>query len=235
VSISLAEVRAVGFDLDGTLIDTLPDLASALNGMLARLHHAQLSEEKIRMLVGDGAESLVERALAAGRRPHTPEPSAREALTLFKGIYAARMFSRSRLYPGVVPTLQVLAGAGLSLCCITNKDETLAQPLMREAGLEGYFAFTIGTRTREDRKPGPAMLLRACARLGIEAPEMLYVGDSTVDIEAARAAGCRAVAVSYGYDGRIRAGGGNPEALLAGFADIAGLGELLAPARTGRS
>ncbi|MBS0578997.1 MAG: HAD-IIIA family hydrolase [Proteobacteria bacterium] len=232
---SLAEIRAVGFDLDGTLIDTLPDLGTALNGMLARLHHAQLSEEMIRTLVGDGAESLVERALAAGRRPHAPEPSVREALTLFKGMYARRLFSRSRIYPEVIPTLRTLADAGLSLCCITNKDETLAQPLMREAALEGYFEFTIGTRTREDRKPGPAMLLRACGRLGIEPPQMLYVGDSTVDLQAARAAGCRAVAVSYGYDGRIRSGGGAPEALLAGFDEVARLAGLLQPGRTSRS
>jgi phosphoglycolate phosphatase len=227
VTAAFAGVRAVGFDLDGTLIDTLPDLASALNGMLQQLEQTQLTEARIRTLVGDGAESLVQRALAAGARAGAPEPPVREALAIFKDIYSRQMFSRSRLYPQVMSTLQSLAAAGLALCCITNKDEALAQPLMRAAGFEAQLAFTIGTRRREDRKPRPAMLLRACQRLGIEPGQMLYVGDSSVDMQAAHAAGCRAVAVSYGYDERIGRGDGSPEVLIDSLPELTALDGLL--------
>jgi phosphoglycolate phosphatase len=227
---AFADIRAVGFDLDGTLIDTLPDLATALNAMLAQFSHAQLPEARIRSLVGDGAESLVQRALAAAAQPGLAPPPAREALAIFKELYARQLFSRSRVYPGVMPTLQALTRAGLALCCITNKDETLAQPLMREAGFEPHLAFTIGTRTREDRKPRPAMLLRACARLAVAPANMIYVGDSTVDMQAARAAGCRAVGVSYGYDERIRSGAGDADALIDTIGALTSLAGVLPPA-----
>ncbi len=222
-----ASIRAVGFDLDGTLIDTLPDLASALNAMLARFGYTQLTQATIRTLVGDGAESLVERALAAGRSAGARTVESGEALAVFKEVYAAQMFRDSRLYPEVIPTLELLRGAGLPAFCVTNKDGALARPLMREAGLEPHLAFTIGTRTREERKPSPAMLLRAAAQLNITPGQIMYVGDSLIDVQAAHAAGCRAVAVSYGYDERIRLGGGSPDALISGLAELTRLGGLM--------
>jgi len=215
-----AAIRAVGFDLDGTLIDTLPDLATAINAMLLSLKHSVLTQAKIRTLVGDGAEPLVERALVAGRRAGVREVPVSEALGLFKEIYSGQMFRDSRLYPGVIATLEALQGAGLVLFCVTNKDGALARPLMREAGLEPHLAFTIGAHTREERKPSPAMLLRAAAQLNIPPAQMLYVGDSAIDMQAAHAAGCGAVAVSYGYDERIRGGAGSPDALIASFDDL---------------
>lgn len=222
-----ASIRAIGFDLDGTLVDTLPDLATAINAMLARVQYAQLTQEQIRTLVGDGAESLVERALAAGRAAgmRAVRPSA--ALTLFKEIYAGQLFRDSRLYPEAIPTLELLRGAGLAAFCVTNKDGALARPLMREARLEPHLDFTIGTHTREERKPNPAMLLRAAAQLNVAPAQILYVGDSVIDVQAARAAGCRAVAVSYGYDERIRRGGGSPDALISGLGELARLAGLL--------
>lgn len=212
-----ANIRAVGFDLDGTLIDTLPDLATAINAMLARVQYAQLPQAKIRTLVGDGAESLVERALAAGHSAGMRVVPPSEALALFKEVYAARLFHDSRLYPEAIPTLELLRGARLAAFCVTNKDGALAAPLMRAARLEPHLAFTIGPRSREERKPSPAMLLRAAAQLGLAPAQILYVGDSVIDVQAAHAAGCRAVAVSYGYDERIRRGAGNPDALIAGL------------------
>jgi phosphoglycolate phosphatase len=224
----LATVRAVGFDLDGTLIDSLPDLAAAINAMLLKLGYAVLTQAKIRTLVGDGAEPLVERALDAGRAPGARAGALGDALAMFKDIYSAHLFRDSRLYPGVVPTLEALRDAGLALFCVTNKDAALAGALMREAGLEPYMAFTIGTRTKQERKPSPDMLLRAAAQLGLAPGQMLYVGDSVIDMQASRAAGCAAVAVGYGYDERIRGGAGSPDALIANFADLSGLQGLTA-------
>jgi len=114
-----------------------------------------------------------------------------------------------------VQALRSLADAGIALCCITNKDSMFAEPLLQEAGLGGFFAFTLCADRAEDRKPSPNMLLAACSRLGIAPAEMLYVGDTSMDIAAARAAGCPVIAVSYGY-GKDHS---NSEARADGFVD----------------
>ncbi|HEV7444762.1 MAG TPA: phosphoglycolate phosphatase [Steroidobacteraceae bacterium] len=193
-------VRAAAFDLDGTLIDTMGDLAAAVNLMLGMLGAAELPEPRVRALVGNGVDQLVLRALteSLGNRPaHSAQRSA--ALALFRRLYGQRLFKHSRVYPGVVQALRSLADAGIALCCITNKDSMFAEPLLREAQLGGFFAFTLCADRPEDRKPSPNMLLAACSRLGIAPAEMLYVGDTSMDIAAARAAGCPVIAVSYGY------------------------------------
>lgn len=216
-----ARPRAVGFDLDGTLIDTAPDLATGVNGMLAALSLPPLNEDRIPGMIGDGAENLVRRSLAASQ---VPEPLAtgyfEQALAHFKHSYAAHLFDRSRVYPQVTETLRTLASAGLALCCVTNKETRLAQLLMRKAGLESLVKFTQGPPSAPKRKPSPAMLLEACTRLSVAPPEFLYVGDSLVDMQAAQAADCRAIAVNYGYDPRIRNGEGKPEALLGSIAGL---------------
>jgi phosphoglycolate phosphatase len=193
-------VRAAAFDLDGTLIDTMGDLAAAVNLMLGMLGAKELPEPRVRALVGNGVDQLVLRALteSLGNRPtHSAQRSAAHAL--FRRLYGQRLFKHSRVYPGVVQALQSLADAGIALCCITNKDSIFAEPLLREAELGGFFAFTLCADRAEDRKPSPNMLLAACSRLGIAPAEMLYVGDTSIDIAAARAAGCPVIAVSYGY------------------------------------
>jgi len=193
-------IRAAAFDLDGTLIDTMGDLAAAVNLMLGMLGANELPEPRVRALVGNGVDQLVLRALteSLGNRPtHSAQRSA--ALALFRRLYGQRLFKHSRVYPGVVQALRSLADAGIALCCITNKDSMFSEPLLQEAGLGGFFAFTLCADRAEDRKPSPNMLLAACSRLGIAPAEMLYVGDTSMDIAAARAAGCPVIAVSYGY------------------------------------
>jgi phosphoglycolate phosphatase len=193
-------IRAAAFDLDGTLIDTMGDLASAVNLMLGMLGARELPEARVRALVGNGVEQLVARALteSLGSAPtHSAQRSA--ALTLFRRLYGQGLFKRSKVYAGVVATLQYLQDAEISLCCITNKDSTFAEPLLEQADLSRFLEFTLCADRAEDRKPSPNLLLAACSRLGIAPAQMLYVGDSGIDIAAARAAGCPVVAVSYGY------------------------------------
>lgn len=200
-------IRAVAFDLDGTLIDTMGDLAASVNLMLGMLGAKELPEARVRALVGNGVETLVQRALneSVGDSPtHAAQRSA--ALTLFRRLYGHGLFKRSEVYPGVVDTLRSLSEAGLALCCITNKDSVFAEPLLRAAGLSEFLSFTLCADRAADRKPSPNMLLAACSRLGIAPAEMLYVGDSSMDIAAARAAGSPVIAVSYGY-GKDHAGG----------------------------
>lgn len=205
--VMLAErIRAAAFDLDGTLIDTMGDLSAAVNLMLSMLGARELPESRVRALVGNGVDQLVLRALTESldKRPtHSAQQSA--ALALFRRLYGQGLFKRSAVYPGVVQALQSLADARMPLCCITNKDSMFAEPLLEQAGLSGFFAFTLCADRAEDRKPSPNMLRAACSRLGISPAEMLYVGDSDMDIAAARAAGCPVIAVSYGY-GKHHAG-----------------------------
>jgi phosphoglycolate phosphatase len=197
----LAErIRAVAFDLDGTLIDTMGDLAAAVNLMLSMLGARELPEPRVRALVGNGVEQLVVRALnesVGNTSTHSAQRSA--ALALFRRLYGQGLFKRSKVYPGAVQALRSLTEAGISVCCITNKDSVFAEPLLEQAGLSGFLAFTLCADRAEDRKPSPNMLLAACSRLGIAPAEMLYVGDSSMDIAAARAAGSPVIAVSYGY------------------------------------
>jgi len=200
-------IRAVAFDLDGTLIDTMGDLAASVNLMLGMLGAPELSEARIRKLVGNGVETLVLRALndsVGSASTHAAQRSA--ALALFRRIYGQQLYKRSKVYPGVTEALRSLSDAGILLCCITNKDSTFTEPLLKQAGLSGFFCVTLCADRAEDRKPSPNMLLAACSRLGLAPAEMLYVGDSSMDIAAARAASSPVIAVSYGY-GKDHVGG----------------------------
>lgn len=178
----IERIRAAAFDLDGTLIDTMGDLASAVNLMLGMLGARELPEPRVRSLVGNGVEQLVLRALAEslGQPPaHAAQRSAAHAL--FRRLYGQNLFKRSTVYPGVLQTLKTLSAGGVSLCCITNKDSIFAVPLLQQAGLSDLLSFTLCADRAEDRKPSPNMLLAACSRLGISPGQMLYVGDSGID------------------------------------------------------
>jgi phosphoglycolate phosphatase len=206
-------IRAVAFDLDGTLIDTMGDLAAAVNLMLSMLGAKELPQLRVRALVGNGVDQLVMRALnesVGSSATHAARRSA--ALALFRRLYGQGLFKHSKVYPGVAQALRSLAEAGISLCCITNKDSVFAEPLLKQAALSEFLSFTLCADRAEDRKPSPNMLLAACSRFGIAPAEMLYVGDSSMDIAAARAAGSPVIAVSYGYGKDHAAGAGEVQA-----------------------
>jgi phosphoglycolate phosphatase len=217
-------VRAAGFDLDGTLIDTAPDLTTAVNAMLSMLGAPVLPEMRIRALIGGGVDQLVLRALKEslkGREPHEAQRSA--ALSLFGRLYGQRLFEHSRIYPDVTSALGALADAGIRLCCITNKASTYALPLLSAARLNQFFAFTLSPGCADDRKPSPNLLLAACSRFGVSPAEMLYVGDSRMDIVAARSAGCRAVAVNYGYNYGRSLEEIRPDGIIGSLTELIGL------------
>ena len=227
-----AQFRAAAFDLDGTLIDTAPDLVTAVNGVLTASGYSALPEARIRSFIGDGVEQLVLRSLNASLGTGTvPADTLAMALGQFRDLYLRELFHRSRIYPGVVDTLQGLSGAGLALCCVTNKEQGLALPLLEAAGLAQFLDFTLCAGESHERKPSPAMLLTACARLGIWPQELLWVGDSSIDIRAGRAAGCAVVAVSYGYDQSVTAGPA-ADAMIGSLSEL--LGDLNLPASIGR-
>jgi|SRR5579872_6837030 len=210
--------RVVGFDLDGTLIDTMADLTAALNLTLTALGRGALPESRVRALVGNGVEQFVVRALqeSPGDDPMDPARQA-AALELFRRLYKAHLFDLSKLYPQVEETLTALSAAGISLCCITNKHSEFALPLLEQARLAPYFEFTLCADRPEDRKPAANLLLAACTRCNVAPAGMLYVGDSVVDIQAARAAGCPVAAVSYGFNSLEVLEAARPDGVFAGL------------------
>jgi phosphoglycolate phosphatase len=192
-------VRAAGFDLDGTLVDSAPDIAAAANAMLQALGMRTLPVSHFPSLIGDGVDQLVLRALGESSGTSAPAAQHARACALYRDLYGRCLFQRSRVYPGVAAALRALHDAGVRLCCVTNKAAEFVAPLLEAAGLRSYFEFSLSPRDDGERKPSPAMLLAACTRLGTVPANFLYVGDSRTDILAARAARCVAIAVDYGY------------------------------------
>ncbi|MFM9970955.1 MAG: phosphoglycolate phosphatase [Burkholderiales bacterium] len=190
---AMPPVRAVLFDLDGTLLDTVGELSRAANRMLAALSLPPRHEHEIRDFIGRGTAKLVERCLGgeSGR--------LEEALAIFNAVYQEEAGRELRIYPGVIDGLDLLAAAGMPLGCVTNKPEVFTLPLLRDAGLAKYFSVVVSGDSVARRKPDPMPFTFACSQLGIASNSVLVVGDSANDANAARAAGCRVVCVPYGY------------------------------------
>jgi len=190
--------RAVLLDLDGTLLDTAPDLAAAANAMLAEQGLAPLPAEAVREFIGSGIAKLVERclqasglALACARL----EP----ALRSFGHHYARLNGTASQPFPGVVEALARMRDAGLRLACVTNKAAAFTLPLLEKSRLSPYLDAVVTADQVGKRKPDPAPFLHACHALGASPGESVVIGDSANDAQGARAAGCRVLLVSYGY------------------------------------
>jgi phosphoglycolate phosphatase len=217
----LEYIEVVAFDLDGTLVDTAPDLAAAANMMLVILGGRPLSEARIPALIGEGIDQLVAKVLTLSRNCIAPEPAQLStAARLFRDLYGQCLFRRSRLYPGALEALHALQSAGVFSCCITNKERRFTLPLLEAAGIAELVAFTLCAERAEERKPNPTLLLAACQRLGIAPSRMLYVGDSRSDIIAARAAGCRAVAVDYGYHRDLPLAEARPDGIISNLTEL---------------
>jgi phosphoglycolate phosphatase len=191
--------RLVMFDLDGTLLDSVPDLAAAVDSMLLQLNLPAAGIDKVRTWVGNGARTLVERALLS-QRPQPATPGDYEAaLALFMQAYADN-HRFTQVYPGVFECLDWLATRQIPLAVITNKPQRFVGPLLEEKGLAGYFRWVIAGDTLTHQKPDPEALLHVMREAGVTPEHCLFVGDSRNDVLAARAAGVRCVAVSYGYN-----------------------------------
>ena len=192
--------RLVMFDLDGTLIDSVPDLAEAVDRMLVERGRPRAGVDKVRDWVGNGARVLVRRALAGGLdHAAVGDAETEEALARFLDIYAD-CHHLTALYPGVHELLEALSTAAVELAVVTNKPERFVAPLLEQVGLGGYFRWIIGGDTLPQQKPDPAALLQVMRLAGVDAVQALFVGDSRNDVLAARAAGVPCVAVSYGYN-----------------------------------
>jgi phosphoglycolate phosphatase len=190
---------SVTFDLDGTLLDTVPDLYEACRRMLEEIGAPARSEAEIRNFVGQGMVVLVRRCLDHGMPPD--EAAMATAVASFQRHYAAVNGEMTRVFPGVAEGLAAWATTGLPLAVVTNKPAAFTEPLLARLGLDGYFTAVISGDTTPYRKPHPAPLLAACARMQRPVGGNLHIGDSKHDIETARNAGCKAIyCVPYGYN-----------------------------------
>lgn len=193
-------VQAVMIDLDGTMLDTIPDLAAATNLMLEALGRDPVSVETATTYVGKGIPRLVERALAGDINGHAGAEEMAQALPVFERFYAAVNGRHTKIYPGVREGLEALRAAGFPLACVTNKSGAFVQPLLEHMDLARYFSQTIAGDKLPRKKPDPLPLLHACRQFGVAPQQMLMIGDSVNDVQAARAAGCPVFCVPYGYN-----------------------------------
>jgi len=193
-------VKAVTIDLDGTLVDSIPDLAIASNMMLAEMGRPPLALELIRTFVGKGIANLVDRALAGHIDGGADRALIARAMPIYERCYMEVNGKHTAIYPGVKEGLAALEAQGFPLACVTNKSMRFAQPLLEMLGLARHFRQLVGGDTLAQKKPDPAPLIHTAGGFGIAPSDMLMIGDSVNDTEAARAAGCPVFCVSYGYN-----------------------------------
>lgn len=184
-------------DLDGTMIDTLGDFSEALNRMLAELGLAPIARSAIEPMVGKGSEHLIRSVLAHVGADAGHYDAAWES---YQRHYEVVNGQHSEVFPGVLQGLQALQAHGLRLACLTNKPTAFARALLKAKALDGYFSEVFGGDAFERKKPDPLPLIKTCAALGSVPGRTLMVGDSSNDAQAARAAGCPVVLVTYGYN-----------------------------------
>ncbi len=194
------KIKAVVIDLDGTLLDTAPDLADAAIAMAVELNLPPVDLATVKTYIGNGVSRLVKRVLT---RDMSAEPEAvlfARALPCYEKHYGAHVSRNSRVFPGVLEGLAAFKQAGLPMACITNKAEKFTHPLLKETGLFDYFKLILSGDSLPKKKPDPLPLLHACNHFGILPHELLLIGDSLNDAQAARAATCPVFCVPYGYN-----------------------------------
>lgn len=208
----------VVFDLDGTLVDTAPDLAGALNHTLNHAGRPPVSVDEVRHMVGLGAARLIERGMEA--TGGLPDAEGRAALLqVFLDHYGRNLSVESRPFPNAVATLEALAAAGVGLAVCTNKPEAMARRLLADLELDRLLPVILGGDTLPVKKPDAAHLLTTLTRMGGSPASAVMVGDSETDLAAARNAGVPVVLVSFGYT-VIPAADLGADAVIDDFADL---------------
>lgn len=193
--------RAALLDLDGTLLDSIPDLAFAANAMRLELGMTALREDVVATFVGKGVDNLVRRSLAGSL--DAADPSAEDfarAREAFYRHYHLVNGERAQVYPGVIDGLKHMRDQGLKLAVVTNKPTEFTLPLLQRTGLAGFFDAVVCGDTCARRKPDPDQVLHACELLGVAVTEAVTIGDSINDAQAGRTAGTQVLVVPYGYN-----------------------------------
>ena len=210
----------VGLDLDGTLVDSVPDIAWCIDRTMPRFGVAPRGEALVRNWVGDGVQRLVERALTGDFDARAAPGLLRDACAAFLDLYSTHGHDRSRVYPGVPEGLAALRAHGAALACITNKPYRPAIDLLAHLALLDSFELVLGGDSLPRRKPDPLPLRHACAELGVAAGQSVFAGDSVNDVAAARAAGMRVACVSYGYNHGRPISEADPDAIVDSLEEL---------------
>lgn len=213
-------VKAIVIDLDGTLLHTAPELAEAANRMLRDMGRAPVSQDLLKSYIGNGIHWLVKRALTGDMHAEPDSALFDQALPIYEKHYTELACS-SQPFQNVVKGLDAMKAAGFRLGCITNKVERYTTPILKSAGLAKYFEIVVAGDTLPEKKPHPMPLLHSAKFFGVPIENLLLVGDSLSDAQAARAAGCPIICVPYGYNH------GEPVETLNVDAVIPDLSELL--------
>ncbi|MDN4059857.1 phosphoglycolate phosphatase [Massilia sp. YIM B02769] len=195
-----AAIKAAIIDLDGTMLDTVPDFELALNAMRAEFHLAPITQAVIKPMVGKGSEKLIRDVLSLDFDPDRVESVFDAAMAAYQHHYLAINGDRSVLFDGVIEGLQALRALGLRLACVTNKPISFTTPLLAQKGLAPYFELVYGGDSLPRKKPDPLPLLQVCSDFDLPPPQVVAIGDSSNDAEAARAARCFVLTVPYGYN-----------------------------------
>ena len=217
---SLNKPQMILIDVDGTLVDSVPDLAFCVDEMMKQLGMATHGEAKVRNWVGNGVERLTRRALIGQLDGEPDEELFARAYPIFLELYAENTSKRSCLYPGVREGLDYLKSQGYKLGCVTNKAARFTIPLLKDLGVHDDFAIIICGDTLARKKPDPMPLLHAADFFGVSPDDAMMLGDSVSDVKAARAAGFQIVCMSYGYNHGVDIRDSHPDAVIDSMAEL---------------
>lgn len=210
-------------DVDGTLVDSVPDLAWCVDEMMKQIDMPTHGEAKVREWVGNGVERLVRRALVGQLEGEPDDALFEKAYPIFMDLYKDNVSKRSRLYPGVKEGLAFMQSQGYTLGCVTNKAEAFTIPLLRDLGILDVFENVVSGDTLDKKKPDPLPLLFSAEKLGVTPEQSLMIGDSVSDVKAARAAGFQIVCMSYGYNHGEDIRNYDPDAVMDSMTELEGL------------
>jgi phosphoglycolate phosphatase len=220
---TIKKPKLIMIDLDGTLVDSVPDLTFCVDGMMEQIGREPWGEARVRDWVGNGVERLVKRALTGQLDGEPDEVGFERAYPLFVELYDRHNGERSRLYPGVSEGLDYLDSAGYTIGCITNKAARFTLPLLEALGVYDRFAIVISGDTLPRKKPDPLPLLHAAEHFDTPPETCLMLGDSVSDVKAARAAGFQIICVSYGYNHGNDIQDAKPDAVIDSFVELKGI------------
>lgn len=213
--------KLIGFDLDGTLVNSLPDLALSLNSAFAEVGLPQAPEEAVMTWIGNGADVLFAKGLAWTEKTSAfSDEEIAQIKRRFGHFYGENVCNISELYPHVKSTLEALHAQGYTLAVVTNKPTKHVLPVLKAFEIDHLFAEALGGQSLPVIKPHPAPLYYLCGKFGLYPHEVLFVGDSKNDILAAKAAGCASVGLTYGYNYNIPIQESEPDYVCEDFADL---------------
>lgn len=215
--------KLILIDVDGTLVDSVPDLWYCVDEMMKELGMPERGEAAVREWVGNGVETLTKRALTNDLNGEPEAELFAKAMPIFDALYAVNTSKRSVLYPGVKETLDAFSQDDYRLACVTNKAERFTIPILKDLGIHDYFEMIVCGDQLEKKKPDPMPLLHVAKELGVDPSDSLMLGDSMSDVKAARAAGFNIVCMSYGYNHGEDIRDYNPDAVIDTMTEFQGL------------